>query len=131
MRGLGGKWAVHDFRLEAGLATGSVEVPDDSPLMDGHFPGHPLLPGVAQAGLVRWICEMAMGGPVRVSSIRHMKFLRQVPPGTVLRFEVDVGQEPAQEPGQERGRAAWEFFDDDGRVSKGELTFASGKLRVR
>ena len=53
---------THPFRL---LATGEegrfrVEIPAASPLFAGHFPGHPILPGIAHLAIV----ERALGIPL-------------------------------------------------------------------
>ncbi len=70
----------------------------NEPFFQGHFPGHPIMPGVlvveamAQAGAVLMLNEI----PDRHSKlavftgIDNAKFRRQVVPGDQLRIEVDV-----------------------------------------
>ncbi|MGA8041620.1 MAG: 3-hydroxyacyl-ACP dehydratase FabZ [Terracidiphilus sp.] len=70
----------------------------NEPYFQGHFPGHPIMPGVlvveamAQAGAVL----MLHGMPDRqtklavFTGIDNAKFRRQVVPGDQLRIEVDV-----------------------------------------
>ncbi len=70
----------------------------NEPFFQGHFPGHPIMPGVlvveamAQAGAVLMLHEL----PDRHSKlavftgIDNAKFRRQVVPGDQLRIEVDV-----------------------------------------
>lgn len=60
----------------SGLIT--VEIPASSPFFAGHFPGHPILPGVAQLALV----ERALGAPL--AELRAVKLRRPVGPGEVL-----------------------------------------------
>lgn len=79
----------------------TVELPASSPLFEGHFPGHPILPGVAQLAFV----ERALGAPL--AEVRAVKLRRPVGPGEVLelslgapdgdgwtRFELRRGDEP-------------------------------------
>ena len=58
-----------------------VEIPLASPLFVGHFPGHPILPGIAHLALV----ERALGP---LAAVRSLKLRRPVGPGDVLDLAV-------------------------------------------
>lgn len=60
----------------------TVEIPASSPLFEGHFPGHPILPGVAQLALV----ESALGAPL--AAVRSVKLRRPVVPGEDLELSL-------------------------------------------
>lgn len=62
----------------------TVEIPASSPLFEGHFPGHPILPGVAQLAFV----ERALGAPL--AELRAVKLRRPVGPDEVL--ELSLGE---------------------------------------
>jgi len=76
---------------------GIKNVTINEPFFQGHFPGHPIMPGVliieavAQAGGI--LALKAMGGGKRIAyfaGIDNCKFRRPVVPGDQLRLEVTV-----------------------------------------
>jgi 3-hydroxyacyl-[acyl-carrier-protein] dehydratase len=59
------------------------------PYFLGHFPGNPLVPGVLLTEAAAQTAGIAAGAPGKVyhlSAIRQMKFLRPVPPGSIVEF---------------------------------------------
>jgi 3-hydroxymyristoyl/3-hydroxydecanoyl-(acyl carrier protein) dehydratase len=61
----------------------SIAVPADGPLFEGHFPGHPILPGIAELALVA--AALAPGGSAdEVSSIPFLRFRGLVLPAQRL-----------------------------------------------
>lgn len=75
------------------LATFSVRVPADLLYFQGHFPGAPMLPGVAQlVGLVLGRVHAlwpALGEPTRVS---RLKFKRPIAPGDPLLLTLELSR---------------------------------------
>lgn len=72
----------------------------NEPFFQGHFPGHPIMPGVliveamAQAGgvLLMGTVDDPDSKVVYFMSINNIKFRKPVKPGDQLRFEVDIIQ---------------------------------------
>jgi len=62
----------------------AVRIPVDSPLFAGHFPGHPILPGVAHLGLVTRALSDWRGREVALAGVRSLKLRRPVGPGETL-----------------------------------------------
>lgn len=70
----------------------------NEPFFQGHFPGHPIMPGVlvveamAQAGAIIMLNEIADRDKKLVvfTGIERAKFRQSVTPGDQLRIEVDV-----------------------------------------
>ena len=80
-------------------ATGIKTVRPDDMFLQGHFPGHPVMPGVmiieamAQSAAVLAIHSLgaeAEGKIVYFMTISGAKFRRPVTPGDVLRLEITV-----------------------------------------
>jgi 3-hydroxymyristoyl/3-hydroxydecanoyl-(acyl carrier protein) dehydratase len=84
-----------------------LEVPEASPFFDGHFPGHPILPGIAHLLLAAWGLTggtgAALGGAASVTSaplaeVRTLRLRRPVGPGDLL----DLHIAPSAEDGTSR-----------------------------
>ena len=73
----------------------AVEIAVDHPAFAGHFPGQPVLPGVAllaevlEAALAEPTLAGCLGSAPRVSVV---KFLAPVGPGTALAIDFRVGE---------------------------------------
>jgi 3-hydroxymyristoyl/3-hydroxydecanoyl-(acyl carrier protein) dehydratase len=85
-----------------------VEIPAASPLFAGHFPGHPILPGMAHLAVV----ERAVGP---LAAVRSLKLRRPVLPGSVLDLAV-----------RETEEAGWTRFD----LRAGEEAVSGGTVRT-
>ncbi len=87
-------------------------VSPDDPCLDGHFPGHPLVPGVVLLERVLEAVESVHGalGPVQLPQV---KFVQPLLPGQ----EAEVVLEGAH--------PAWRF-----QVRRGHTVLASGQLRT-
>lgn len=103
----------------------AVEVPPESPLFAGHFPGHPILPGIAHLALAEQALREVSGGDAALAGVRSLKLRRPVAPGDplelriagpdgdgVARFELRRGGEAASQ-GVVRVRTGpWTDFED-------------------
>ena len=90
-----------------------MKVPEDLEYLAGHFPGFPVVPGVAQLG---WVVEAArelLGRPTSVQGIEALKFKRLLRPADVVHLRVELSAD--------RNALDFRFWDDGGVVSSGRL----------
>lgn len=86
------------IELEEGKrAVGIKNVSSNEPFFQGHFPGHPIMPGVlimealAQVGAVLILKMPEYAGCLALfAGLDDVKFKRQVIPGDQLRLEVEL-----------------------------------------
>ncbi len=63
-----------------------IHVPSDSPWFEGHFPGEPILPGVAQIGMVFDAIRKTHNQGLKVSSVRRVRFKGIIRPDDQLKI---------------------------------------------
>ena len=90
-------WVTRVLSCEPGASVvAELDVDPSLPLFDGHFPTHPVLPGVilmealAQAAC---FCLLVDGGEGRIgflTGIDRARFRRQVEPGDTVRLEAEI-----------------------------------------
>jgi 3-hydroxyacyl-[acyl-carrier-protein] dehydratase len=90
-----------------------IEIPADSPFFVGHFPGHPILPGIAHPLLA----ARALGVSTRIAEIPSLKLRSPVRPGDALDLS---GSGP-----EEDGTVRFELRRGAEGVSQGTLRIAS------
>jgi 3-hydroxymyristoyl/3-hydroxydecanoyl-(acyl carrier protein) dehydratase len=107
-----------------------VEVPEASPFFAGHFPGHPILPGIAHLLFAAWGLgsisgPSPLGSPttmVPLSEVRSLRLRRPVGPGDVLDLHIDSPSED--------GTARFELRRDAESSSQGTLRLAADPEEV-
>jgi 3-hydroxymyristoyl/3-hydroxydecanoyl-(acyl carrier protein) dehydratase len=65
-----------------------VQVPPESPWFSGHFPGDPILPAIAQLGMVfDAVCKVS-GVQFRIAGFSRVKFKKMIRPGDCLKMTI-------------------------------------------
>jgi 3-hydroxyacyl-[acyl-carrier-protein] dehydratase len=63
-----------------------VQVPPDSPWFSGHFPGDPILPGIAQLGMVFDAINQSGSQNLKISGLSRVRFKQIIKPDDRLRI---------------------------------------------
>lgn len=87
-----------------------LRVPFDHPAFEGHFPGHPILPGAVLLGEALARIASATRAAPHSFSLAQCKFLKPVAPGTTLAFSCE---------GIAEGTVRFAFRDGEGAVASG------------
>ena len=102
-------------RSEENKISGTIHVRPDSPWFDGHFPGDPILPGVAQIGMVLDAIRKACSQDLKISSVRRVRFKRIIRPDDRLK----IMAAPLK---QEIGSYSFRILIQDETVCSGVMT---------
>ncbi len=104
--------ALRDFALQTladHAAPQTLYVPHDHPSFAGHFPGHPVLPGVVLLSMVMEALQARLGTPAQID---QAKFLAPVMPGDTLTLGVTTRGNSLQ----------FELTRDTSPVARGQLS---------
>jgi 3-hydroxyacyl-[acyl-carrier-protein] dehydratase len=93
--------AIKNLKVaESGEITAEATFDADSPWFDGHFPGFPILPGIAELGLVSDSIRKAgkaSGKNIFISQIRKVRFRQFIRPNDSVRvLSTTDKQDPTQ-----------------------------------
>ena len=115
------KWRFNespDSQWEKGGIEARIRIPADSPWFDGHFPEAPILPGVAQLGLIHDLLCRAIHRRLPVARVSRVRFKQMIRPDQRL----TVAVQKADNSGSHRFRISGE----QGLISTGQLWLAAG-----
>jgi len=107
-----------DYRKEEGEIRARVRVPSDSPWFDGHFPGQPVLPGIAQLGMVHDLLCRATKQKLPMERVSRVRFRQIIRPEQRLTLTVKGGETD--------GAYRFRITGDEGSICTGQLLLASG-----
>lgn len=58
-----------------GKVTADISVNPNSPILKGHFPGHPVVPGACMLQVVKEVLERALDRTLQLKTADHLKFV--------------------------------------------------------
>ena len=64
-------------------------IPGSSDYFDGHFPGYPILPAVAQIDLIMRCASQHLGTGMGISEIKRIKFTNLILPNVPLLLKLE------------------------------------------
>jgi 3-hydroxyacyl-[acyl-carrier-protein] dehydratase len=92
-----------------------IQVPTESPWFDGHFPGEPLVPGVAQLAMVADLLGEALGFPVTLTGVSRVRFKQAIRPAETITVRITPKEDPL----------AFSF-----NIERGAEPVCSGNIRI-
>jgi UDP-3-O-[3-hydroxymyristoyl] N-acetylglucosamine deacetylase/3-hydroxyacyl-[acyl-carrier-protein] dehydratase len=113
-------------RLEGNKITGVKNVSINEPFFQGHFPGHPIMPGVLQLEAMAQVAGILMlnqpdtksGQPAYFMAAESVKWRKPVLPGDVLTIDIEMIKRRGR-----IGKAKGTCSVDGDVVSEAEVTF--------
>ncbi len=80
-----------DNQVTDGECKAHLRVPAESPWFDGHFPAMPMLPGVAQLGMVHDLLCRVFDQRLPVTQVSRVRFKQVIRPDQALVLTVKTG----------------------------------------
>ncbi|MGB5233014.1 MAG: hypothetical protein WBN83_15990 [Desulfoprunum sp.] len=75
-------------KIDKDAIVARVTVADNSPWFAGHFPGNPILPGIAQLHMVAGVVAFSRQESLYIHSLNRVKFKKLVRPGEPMQIHV-------------------------------------------
>ncbi len=92
----------------------TIEVPASSPWFSGHFPGMPVLPGIAQLDMVHEIIEHSTGLNLRLFRLSRVRFKKNIVPDHSFDIVITA-------PEQSSLSFSFRIIDRDGLILSGTM----------
>jgi 3-hydroxyacyl-[acyl-carrier-protein] dehydratase len=75
---------------EAGKVSAQISFDKTHPIFAGHFPGHPVVPGVCMIQILREIMEIEVASKLRIAYGDNLKFLSIINPEEHSQVQVNL-----------------------------------------
>lgn len=83
-------YRIHSLELSAdGKLVAEVELEERHQIYDGHFPGHPVVPGVCTLTVIKECLSVALKRNIAFTSVRECKYTSSLIPEKGLRIRLD------------------------------------------
>lgn len=94
------------------LIKAELSINANSPILKGHFPGQPVVPGASMLQLVKEVLESALGQSVQIQKATNLKFIAMIDPVKTASVQLEM---------------SYKFIEDDititGKLSDSDRTY--------
>jgi len=104
-----------ESRTEPGRGRFAVEVVAGGPFFEGHFPGAPILPAVAQLVLIEALLRRLPGSSEAIVGIESLRLLNAISPADVIEVRLE------QDRDADAASMSFEVVGERGPISQGRL----------
>ena len=73
-------YTIKSLEHKTGLIVAGLELQEDHPIFQSHFPGKPVLPGACMVQMVKEIFQMEMNESLQLQKANAIKFLQMIQP---------------------------------------------------
>ncbi len=113
-------YQIESIKKDGNRATVNVVIDPQHVVFDGHFPGHPVMPGVCQIDMIREICEKLLNQPLQLYQSDQIKFLKVIDP--TIHHKLLISLELSEIETRFRFTASISDLDNEFLKMKGEFT---------
>ncbi len=91
---LQGLYKIQDFEYQEPHIKATVKLDKDHRIFEGHFPGHPVLPGVCVIQIIKELTEKALDENLMLSVASNVKFMSVINPekNDIIEFRIEVSK---------------------------------------
>jgi len=83
-------FSIHQIAHEDGVIAATLGINQDSAILKGHFPGHPVVPGACMLQIIKEVLEEALNLSLRLKKADHLKFMTMIDPMNILIVNLDI-----------------------------------------
>jgi len=81
---------IENIPHETGVIIATLTINNDSEILKGHFPGHPVVPGACMLQVVKESLESALQISARLKKAANLKFMNMIDPANTPIVQLDI-----------------------------------------
>jgi 3-hydroxyacyl-[acyl-carrier-protein] dehydratase len=81
---------IDNIAHENGTIRATLGINQNSEILKGHFPGHPVVPGACMMQIIKEVLEMALNSPFRLKKADQLKFISTIDPTNTMTVQLGI-----------------------------------------
>lgn len=81
---------IQEITHEDGSISATIAIDQNSAILKGHFPGHPVVPGAFMLQIVKEVLEQTLNQSIRLKKADNLKFLSMVDPQVTTEVQLHM-----------------------------------------